>query len=84
MDMKKTWDEHAGIELVEAATAHSYFWMINNFYKFVQEIADQNTKAAIERLCLLFAIDKIIDYSFSYFESKSITPTTLKTLRELR
>jgi hypothetical protein len=47
MDMKKTWDEHAGIELVEAATAHSYLWMVDNFHKFVVEIPDQNTRTAL-------------------------------------
>ena len=67
MNMKKTWDEHAGIELVEAATAHSYFWMVNNYHKFVQEIPDQNTRAVLERLFLLYTIDKILDYSFSFF-----------------
>lgn len=31
-DMKRVWDELAGLELVEASIAHSYYWMVNNFY----------------------------------------------------
>jgi len=58
--------------------------MVNNFQKFVTEITDEKTREALTKLFFLFAIDKILDYSFSFFESKSITPVTLKTLREVR
>ena len=40
MDMKKTWDELAGLELVEASTAHSYLWMVDNFYRDVLKVKD--------------------------------------------
>jgi cell division protein FtsI/penicillin-binding protein 2 len=38
----------------------------------------------MRRLFLLYAVDKILDYSTSFFESWSITSTTFKSLRELR
>ena len=60
MDMKKTWDEHAGIELVEASTSHSYLWMVNNFHEGVNKVQDADTKKVLLRLFLLYAIDRII------------------------
>lgn len=84
MDMKKTWDEHSGIELVEAATAHSYYWMVNNYHEAVKAISDKDTQTAMNRLLLLYTIDKILEYSTSFFETKSITSSTFKALRELR
>ena len=60
MDMKKTWDEHAGIELVEASISHSYLWMVNNFNEGVNKVQDVDTKKALLRLFLLYAIDRII------------------------
>ena len=59
IEMKKTWDEFAGLELVQCAVAHSYYWIVNNFYLSCQKVTDQPTKAALERLFLLYAVDKI-------------------------
>jgi hypothetical protein len=39
-DMKRTWDEMAGLELVEAATAHSYYWMVSNYHQKLEQIQD--------------------------------------------
>ena len=47
MDMKQTWDEYAGLQLVEASTSHSYLWMVNNFYQEVKKVQDQKTKAVL-------------------------------------
>lgn len=84
MELKKTWDELAGLELVEASTAHSYLWMVNNFHQDVLKIKDDNTRKAQKKLLLLYAIDKIIEYSTSFFETKSITSLSFKALREVR
>ena len=64
--MHNTWDEVAGIDVVEASTAHSYYWMVKNFYVDVTKIEDRNTRKALGRVSLLYAIEKIIDYSTSY------------------
>jgi acyl-CoA oxidase len=84
LELKKTWDELAGIDLVEASTAHSYYWMVKNFYVDVTKIEDRNTRKALGRVFLLYAIEKIIDYSTSFFETNSITAKTFIGLRKLR
>ena len=79
--MKKTWDEHAGIELLEASTSHSYLWMISNFYEGVEKVEDANTRKALMRLFLLYTIDRINEASSNFFESKAITGDTIRGLR---
>lgn len=32
---KKVWDEKAGLSLTESGTAHTYFWIYDNFYTCV-------------------------------------------------
>ena len=84
MDMKTTWDEYAGIELLDASTSHSYLWMINNFYEGVERVQDVETRKALMRLFLLYTIDRINAASSTFFESKAITADTFRGLRELR
>lgn len=81
MELKKTWDELAGIDLVEASIAHSYYWMVNNLHEVVTKIEDQNTRKAMERVFFLYAVEKIIENSTSFFETNSITSRTLKAIR---
>lgn len=84
MELKKTWDEFSGIDLVEASIAHSYYWMVNNLHEGVAKIGDTPTRKALEKIFLLYAVEKIIENSTSFFETDSITSKTFKAIRELR
>lgn len=50
----------------------------------MRKVEDVNTKKALERLLLLYGVEKILEYSSNFFESKAINSTTFKTLRLFR
>lgn len=85
MQMKKTWDEYAGLELVEAAAAFSYQWLIQNYFNRISsQNISSNVKNVLTRLFNLYAVDKILDNATSFFETSVLGSLSLKAYRSIR
>jgi len=55
--MKEAWDHYAGLELVEAATAHTYLWIYQNFYeKIYLKTKNERVRAVLIKLLLLYGV----------------------------
>ena len=81
--MKKAWDQKAGLDLQEAARAHTYYYTFKAFKdKIAQEVKSQELKNVLEKLCALYAVDKLIKYPQGLFESGYIQPEQFKLLKK--
>ena len=85
MSPKDAWDHYAGLELVEAGTAHSYLWMYQNFYeKIYLKTKNERARAVLIKLLLLYGVEKIVERSSSFYEMGVISSSTLKNIQNLR
>jgi len=82
---KDSWDKKAGLELQEAARAHTYYYTFKSFKdKINKDVKAQNLKVVLERLCALFAVDKIIRYPQALFESGYMNAEQFKLFKKLK
>ena len=82
---KEVWDTQAGLALTEASTAHTYFWIYENFFmRIYNSTNNEKLRKSLRNLLLLYGIDKIIDRANHYFESGTITSATLKTFHKAK
>jgi acyl-CoA oxidase len=85
MSPKASWDEHSQLELVDAATAHGYNIILKyNYGKICELCRDERLKEVLTDLLRLYALERISEYSLSFFETKVLSATSLKTYRSLR
>ena len=81
--MKQAWDQKAGLDLQEAARAHAYYYTFKAFKdKIAEEVKSHDLKNVLEKLCALYAVDKLIKYPQGLFESGFIRPEQFKLLKE--
>ncbi len=65
---KDAWDHYAGLELVEAGTAHTYLWIYQNFYeKIYLKTKNERVRAVLIKLLLLYGVEKIVERSSSFY-----------------
>lgn len=70
---------------MDAATAHGYNLMVKYFWKKVNDLCtDAALKEVLTTLFQLYAVDKISDYSLSFFETGVLGSTSLSTYRTIR
>ncbi len=83
---KEAWNEHAGIELVEAALAFGHQWTLKSFLEGIQKYTnDAKVREVLVRLMLLYGMDRIIEKASSFYEAQVITSETMRqcdTLKE--
>jgi acyl-CoA oxidase len=85
MKLKNSWDEFSGLELVDAATAHGYNLIVKYYWQRIEALCkDAKLKEVLTTLFRLYAIDKISDYSLSFYEAGVLGSTSLKTYRSIR
>lgn len=73
------------MELVDAATAHGYNLMVKYFWKKVNDLCtDAALKEVLTSLFQLYAVDKICEYSMSFFETGVLGSTSLSAYRNIR
>lgn len=82
-DPKKVWDEKAGLDLVESGTAHTYFWVYDNFLTKVKTcVSNEALKKVLMKVVLLYGIDKILVRCAHFYSTGVITPSTVQRLHE--
>lgn len=85
LDPRQAWNEKGGLELVEAGVAYGYQWMVSNYFHGIEERKPQlSLRKVLERLGQLYAVDKLLEYSASFFETEVVSSLSLKTYRLLR
>lgn len=72
MTMKESWDEYAGISLVEASNSHIEYFTISSFVELILEAQNESVKAVLSKLCILYGINKILASPGSLFEKNYI------------
>lgn len=83
--MKHSWDQYANIELVDAAIAHSYSWIYQNFLEKINlSTKNEKVRAVLTKLLLVYGLEKILERAQHYFETGTVTASTLKAATELR
>ena len=75
---KEAWDYYAGLSLVEASTAFTYYWIYNNFMENVVLLKNEAIRKSFNKLLCLYGINKILEYSGSYFEGGILTSEAIK------
>lgn len=58
--MKEAWDNYAGINLVEASTAHIEYFTFTSFLEMIVETSNEKVKEVLIKLCLLYGLQKLI------------------------
>lgn len=56
LDQKTIWDTYAGINLVDASYAHSYYILYECFMEKVNKVSNVQTKKVLTKLLLSFGI----------------------------
>jgi len=80
---KDSWDKKAGISLIEAARAHTTLYTFKAFVeKINNEIGSANLKTVLQRLCLLYGIEKIIEHPLGLVESEYLSSKQFIWLRQ--
>lgn len=73
------------MELVDAATAHGYYLMVKFYWDKVNDLCKEpRLKEVLTTLFLLYAVDRISEYSLTFYETGVLGSTSLKTYREIR
>lgn len=81
---KETWDNHAGVALVEAAFAHFYYWNFSNSVEVVFNSRNEALRKILTTLTAFYALSKIAERPIGLFESGYFASDQFKHLREAR
>jgi len=82
---KESWDKKAGLDLQEAARGHIYYYSFKAFKERIEkDVKAENVKKVLERLCGLYALDKLVRYPQGLFESGYINGEQFKLLKKKR
>lgn len=80
---KDSWDKNAGIPLIEAARAHMSIFTYRSFYeKINNEAKSPALKVVLQRLCMLYGIEKLLLHPLGILESEYISPKQIVLLKE--
>ena len=80
---KESWDSKAGSELQDAARAHIYYYTFRAFKERIEkEVKSPQLKVVLEKLCALFALDRVIRYPQSLFESGYLRANQFNLLKK--
>lgn len=70
---------------MDAATAHSYYLMVKFYWDKINELCKEpRLKEVLTTLFLLYAVERISEYSLSFYETGVLGSTSLKTYRQIR
>jgi acyl-CoA oxidase len=85
IEPKEAWDYHSGIVLTEAAVAHTYYWIFQNFFRSIYfRTENEKIRKVLFKLLVLYGIEKIISHSHSFFETGVVTTKTYNLLHVAR
>lgn len=82
--MREVWDKKAGIILVEAARAHTLFFTFKSFADGLRKIQDENLRAIMTKLCILYAIHEILERPLGLIESGYLLGEQIKLMQEVK
>ena len=81
--MKEVWDKKAGIDLFEASRSHIIYFTFKSFRDSIKEDSnDSKVENVLTKLCLLYGIQKLLDYPLGIAESGYFLPVHFTYLRE--
>jgi len=81
--MKEVWDRRAGIDLYEASRAHIYYFTFRSFVQMIKEdTKDEKIAKVLTKLCLLYGIQKLLDFPLGVAESGYFLPVHFTYLKE--
>jgi len=81
--LKDAWDKKAGIILVESARAHMNVYTYKAFYDRINnEIKSPTLKSSLQRLCMLYGIQKLLEQPLGLMESQYCTARQFTLLRK--
>ena len=75
---KQSWDQFAGLALVESAAAFIYFWIFTTFMQEVIKINNESVKHVMMKVLCLYGINKILDNAAGYYEGKILASNSFK------
>lgn len=76
---KQVIDERAGISMVVAGKAHTYYWVFQNFLeKIYTGTKNERVRSVLIKVLQLYGVEKILEFGGAFFESGTITAETLK------
>ena len=78
LSAKESWDYYSGLSLVDASTAFIYYWIFNNFFEHVYAIKYEAVRRVLIKLLCLYGVNKILEYSGSYYEAGILTSDAVK------
>lgn len=84
LSMKEIWDKKIGLPLVDAARAHTQYYVFNSFCEGVRAVRNEVLRDTMTRLCLLYGVSVILDRPLGFIESQYMNSEQLKLLVELR
>ncbi|KAL4508172.1 hypothetical protein ABPG72_021545 [Tetrahymena utriculariae] len=84
LSMKETWDSYAGINLVDASTAHVEYFTYTSFLEMIVEASNEKVKEVLIKLCLLYGIQKLISNPSSFFENGYMTGEQFKMIKQAK
>lgn len=84
LSMKDIWDKKIGLPLVDAARAHTQYYVFNCFSEGVRKVRDENLRTTLTRLCVLHGLQTILDRPSGVIESEYINPEQIKYMNQLR
>lgn len=80
---KDSWDKKAGISLIEAARGHTLVYTFRAFAEKIDaEIASPQLKIVLQRLCMLYGIEKILEHPLGLVESEYLSSKQFVWLRQ--
>lgn len=80
---KESWDKKAGIRLIEAARGHINYFTFRAFAdKINKQVTTPALKIVLQRLCMLFGIEKLLSYPLGLTESAYLNAKQFMMLRE--
>lgn len=64
----------------DAAIAHSYVVVYSYFAREVEKAADQQVKAVLSKLLLLYGVEKIIERASKFYETSTLSAQSMSLL----
>lgn len=84
LSMKEIWDKKIGLSLVDAARAHTQYYVFNCFSEGVRNIRDEHLRETLMRVCELYGVQVILENPLGVIESGFLNNEQIKLLNELR
>ena len=69
---------------MEAARAHIVLFTFNNFAEYINKNPNTAVKAVLGKLCVLYAVNKILERPIGLLESEHLAPNHFDLLKEVK